>query len=514
MQGLRLGPVAASVRSGSGRAYALALACGGLLSLAFPAPDIAPLAWLMPAGLIFVTSGASLGRGLKLGFVFGIGFFGLLLVWISIAGWVAWAVLVVLQASFVALFGGAWALVSRYAGRALRILAPPALWVSSEFLRSTMPVHGFAWGVLDQSQHNLSWMLKTGTLGGGWLVSFVVVSIAALLAEAATSAAAGRRPVALACVAAAAVSVAAPVLIGSPHADGRRIKVAIVQGNVPAGSVPGARSTKLAILRSHVELTESIAADHPDLVVWPESSVGLDAFHDPVVELALRRAARSAHAPMLVGAEVDAGPGHYRVVTLNVSDRGAIRGVYQKTHLVPFGEYAPYRAELSWVPMLDQIPSDAIPASHGKIFDVGGGEVAPVLSFEDDFSSLVQRRIDLGGRLLEVGTNTSTWGRSWASAQHVALSQVNAADNGVWAVHASLSGISAFVDPWGRIVSETPLDRRTTLVHDVTFARGVTFYARYGDWAAFACLGGSAVLLLVSVGEGLRRRRRKVRSAP
>jgi apolipoprotein N-acyltransferase len=202
---------------------------------------------------------------------------------------------------------------------------------------------------------------------------------------------------------------------------------------------------------------------------------------------------------MLVGADLGAGPGRYKVTSLEISAKGRIVGVYQKTHLVPYGEYAPFRSELSWLSLLNQIPEDAIAARHGKVVPIAGGVVAPVLSFEDDFASLVQRRIHLGGRLLAVGTNTSTWGRSWASAQHVAMSQVNAACNGVWAVHASLTGISAFIDPSGRVVSEAPLYEATTLVHDVTFARDVTFYARHGDWAAYGCLVISAALLLISL---------------
>src|SRR5947207_8969152 len=104
-------------------------------------------------------------------------------------------------------------------------------------------------------------------------------------------------------------------------------------------------------------------------------------------------------------------------------------------HLVPFGEYVPGRRLLSWLPLLDQIPQDAVAAHDPKSFSVDGGEVTTVLSYEGDFGSLVRQRIGAGGRLLVVATNTSTWRRSWASAQHVAMSQVRAAENGVWVVH-------------------------------------------------------------------------------
>jgi apolipoprotein N-acyltransferase len=138
------------------------------------------------------------------------------------------------------------------------------------------------------------------------------------------------------------------------------------------------------------------------------------------------------------------------------------------------------------------------------VFDVAGGKVAPVISFEGDFGSLVRQRIDGGGRLLVVATNTSTWGRSWASAQHLAFSQVRAAENGVWVVHAALTGISGFVRPDGVVVAATPLWRGTTLVRDVSFAEDVTLYARLGDWVPLACVLGS-VLAAARAAVGRRR---------
>jgi apolipoprotein N-acyltransferase len=104
--------------------------------------------------------------------------------------------------------------------------------------------------------------------------------------------------------------------------------------------------------------------------------------------------------------------------------------------------------------------------------------------------------------MLAVLTNTSTWGDTWASAQHVAFSQVRAAENGVGVVHAAISGISAFIEPDGRVVEETPLWTATTATHEMSFAEDVTFYARVGDWLPLvSALTGAAAL-----GWSLRRR--------
>jgi apolipoprotein N-acyltransferase len=108
----------------------------------------------------------------------------------------------------------------------------------------------------------------------------------------------------------------------------------------------------------------------------------------------------------------------------------------------------------------------------------------------------VRERMDAGGRLLIVATNTSTWGDSWASAQHVALSQVRAAENGVWVAHGALSGISAFINPEGEIVERTELWTATSIRHELRFATGTSFYARTGDWLPLLCLGASLAAVL------------------
>jgi apolipoprotein N-acyltransferase len=199
-------------------------------------------------------------------------------------------------------------------------------------------------------------------------------------------------------------------------------------------------------------------------------------------------AARTVEAPMIVGGNLQVDEDHYQVMAYDVDPDGEIVDRYQKTHLVPFGEYVPGRRFLKWLPILDQVPQDAVAGTERTLFDVDGQKVAPVLSFEGDFGSLVRRRIGEGGRLLVVATNTSTWGHSWASAQHAAFSQVRAAENGVWVVHAALSGISEFIAPDGRVTQRSPLYQEATLVQDLRFSSGTTLYARIGDWLPWTAL--------------------------
>jgi apolipoprotein N-acyltransferase len=482
-----------------GRALLLALLSGVALSFAFPGPDLAPLAWVAIAPLLAAVRGRSSRSAARIGFVFGLGFFGALLVWIKYVGWIPWAILVVYQALFMAAFGAGWARLSaRFSGLGAAMGAA-ALWVGLEYVRANMPVVGFTWGEIAQSQHNVSWLLPVAGFTGAWGISFLVVAINALVVEIVRALRDKQRRNALVHVASCLVLLGAPALIPSASATGEPVSVAIVQGNVPRDFIGTIADKSVAILNSHVELTSGLADKDIDLVVWPESAVGIDMTENNLVGEAVSRAAQEVGAEMIVGGNLDGDNGTYKVLAFHLGSDGEIIERYQKTHLVPFGEYVPGRSALSWIPMLDQVPRDAVAGTEPGLFEIAAGPVAPVISFEGDFGSLVRARMgEGGGRLLIVDTNTSTWGDSWASIQHVAFSQLRAAENGTWVVHAALSGVSAFVAPDGRVTDATDLWTATTLQGTVRMSTGATVYGRVGDWLPILCVVVSLVDLVLA----------------
>ncbi len=379
-----------------------------------------------------------------------------------------------------------------------RVLLAAACWVALEYVRSRFPAEGFSWGQLAQGQHNLGWILRLAPLTGGWGISFLVVAVNALVAEAWMTWRAGERTRTVAVVGTAALLLGMPFLLPRSVARGPEIDVAVVQGNVSQGPSTDIVARQLGILRRHERGTRGLSSESPDLVVWPESSVELDLPGSPAPIARLRASARAASAHIIAGVNDDVSEGLYRVMALHVDPRGEVAGSYQKRHRVPFGEYIPGRRFLEWIPMLDQVPKDALPGDAPDVFELPAGDVAVVISFEGDFGSLVREPIDAGGRLLVVATNTSTWGRSWASAQHLAFSQVRAAENGVWVVHGALSGISAFVAPDGAMVASTPLWEATTLVRSVRFTTSETLYTQRGDFVAWISVLVAAAGVVIS----------------
>jgi apolipoprotein N-acyltransferase len=490
-------------RQKSSVALAVAALAGAVLSFAFPEPDLAPLAWIAIAPFLIVARATGAKRGAALGAAFGFGFFGVLIIWIKYVGWIAWFLLVALETAFVAIFGAAWGSTTRrWVGLWTTSLAA-AFWVALEFLRSVLPVLGFSWGQLAQGQHNVGWILKPASLGGAWLVSFVLVFVNALVAESFSRLRAGKRREAAGIVLGAAAVLGLSALVPAQSASGPALRVAIIQGNVPRSFFGTFFEKNVEILNSHLALTRALAGADLDLVVWPESSIAVDLRPGNEVAQEVGEATRTAGAPLVAGGNLEGPSNLYKVVAFHIDDNGELVDTYQKTHLVPFGEYVPWPWLRDFVPMLGQVPRDAIAGPEGKTFALDQGRVAPVISFEGDFGSLVRERIGpLGGRLLVVATNTSTWETSWASAQHAAFSQVRAVENGVWVAHAALSGISAFIAPDGSVTERSDLWTKDTLIETVRMADTATFYARTGDWLPWACV----VVLFVAPAVAARRR--------
>jgi apolipoprotein N-acyltransferase len=479
----------------------ICLLSGVALSFAFPEPSIAPVAWFCIAPLIYLCRTATPRKGALFAAAFGSGFFGALLIWVSAVGYVPWILLVILETALFCLFGYGTVLIWRLGDR-WALVGIPALWVVVEMIRTYFPIFGFPWGQLAQGQVRWPELLYPAGLGGGGVVSFIVVAINVLLVLIRVRDGRARR---LPMLATGAVLLW-PLLLAAVYHPGLALYndspllfVGVVQGNASPGiDVEDERRR----VERHVELTRTLSRENLDLVVWPESSVGIDPFEDSGIAEAVSEAARDAGVPMIVGANLDQDDDHYLVTTLLVSPEGEFIDRYQKTHLVPFGEYVPGRSFLGWLPMLDQVPRDAVAGDQIKVFDVNGTKVATVISFEGDFGPLVRSRIAAGGRVLVVATNTSTWGRSWASAQHVAMSQVRAAENGVAVVHAALSGISAAIDETGRVITNTSVYTEDTLLHEASSDDAVTIYARTGEWFPWSCAVISALVLIF----GSRRR--------
>jgi apolipoprotein N-acyltransferase len=489
-------------------AIGAAVLSGVLVGLAFPPVDAGVLVLIALVPLLWVWREASPGRAALAGFVFGLTSFGIVLEWSRYFGAVAVVPLVAGEAAFVA---GAGALVALYASRGLRspwLVA--AVWVVVEALRATFPFGGLPWGQLGVGLHDLPWARALASVGGVPLVSFVVVACNGLLVDLAVALRERRTRAGVLAAAGVFALVTATVVVDvtrfSPTSTGR-VRFALLQGNDQNRRLTDAEIRSDYLLRRHLDLADRLGGRY-DLVVFPESSLERDPTTNRDVRNALLGVARTRDAVVLANARVPTRTGGLANANLAYTPDGRLQGIYAKQHLVPFGEYVPWRDQLSFIGELEQVPYDYVPGDRRVLFRAGGRPFGSVICFESAFAPLVRDFVRDGAELLVVSTNNRSYRRSGLAEQHVALSQMRAAETGRPVLHASISGISGVVDPDGDVhdTSELFVNKVTTGAVETT--TGETIYVRFGDWVVLAC-----GLALVALGLVAVRRRRGPRAA-
>ncbi len=302
----------------------------------------------------------------------------------------------------------------------------------------------------------------------------------------------------------------APLAIPFPVAGGEPVDVAAVQVDVRLardGFSAGEEDAAVAAL--NIAQHGPLSGDPPDLVVWGEGSLDRDAAADPQVTAAVQEAVATVGAPTVIGAVLrDADGREYTsVIVLDGDGRQVDR--YDKVHLVPFGEYVPFRSRLSFIDAIDQVPVDRATGEEVRTVSVDAlPRFGTPICFENSFPGIPREMVRDGAGFLVVTVNNASYGTTAASAQHLQMSQLRAVETGRWIVNGAVSGISAFVDPSGRIVASEGLFRPGILRETIRSSDARTWYVRLGD--AFPWL------LLVAVGVlfALPRRRDRARPVP
>ena len=496
----------ARIRAGLPRT-GLAVLCGLLLGVAFPPYDLWPLSIVGAAGLCLLTRGRTARQGAWTGFAFGLPFFLLLLKWLTVIGGDAMIGLSVVEALFVAALGAGLAVTSRLP---LGPLWAACLWVTQEWARDRLPLGGFPWGRLAFA-NTATPFTPLAALGGAPLVTFAVALCGALLAWAATrlQGGPGRAPRAAALAALGAVAaLLAGYAVPVPTAGADTVKVAIVQGNVPN---PGMDflGRPMQVLNNHASATEKLADDiaagrteRPDVVIWPENSSDLDPFTDPAAYARIDEAVRAVGVPTLVGTLVD-GPDAQHVQNEGIVwDPATGPGAsYTKQHPVPFGEYVPFRDELSKViTRLQRVARDFYPGTTTGVMQLGPARIGDVICFEVAYDEIVRETVNKGARVLVVQTNNATYARSGQPDQQLAMSRLRAVEHGRAVLIAATSGISGVIAPDGSVVSRTEELTAAEISATVPLRDGTTTADRVGaapEWTLalaglLAC--GAAVL--------------------
>ena len=466
-----------------------------LLWLALPPADVGPLGFVALVPLMWALRASRVRRGALLGLSFGVLFYGLLLSWLIPVSILGWAALVLGVGAFLALFGAVVPAMWRDRAPLSTAVAVGAAWALVEWLRGVWPFGGWSWVSLGTTQHDNPITLPAASVIGAVGLGFLVAAINALVLVALLRAGEWRRSL---LPGAAAVALALlPVVLPGPSADGPSVDVAVIQGNVPLEVGTASRIIEdNLVAENHARLHGRLAADPPDLAVWPENALDRDPTTDAVIGPVVEEAIVAVGAPTLVGAITRAEDGRLLNENLLYAEDGRVVDRYAKNHLLPFGEFVPGRRFLDWIPDVRRVRADLSPGTEPGRFRREDLGFASIICFENAFPDLVRDFITEDEGFVVVSTNNATFGVSAAPEQHVVLSELRAVESGRWVVHAALSGISAVIGPDGTVTQRTGLFEPAILRADVPTAEGTTPYDAVGGWLplAFLALLGAGYL--------------------
>jgi apolipoprotein N-acyltransferase len=236
---------------------------------------------------------------------------------------------------------------------------------------------------------------------------------------------------------------------------------------------------------------------------------------DQVARGQIDAAEAAVGVPMLIGAVIDGpGPNHVQNAGIVWSQSGP-GAMYLKRHLVPFGEYLPFRSILSrLVGEFSLIPKDFVPGRRAGTLQVGPVRLADAICFEVADDAVVRQAIKGGGRLLVVQTNNASYehkgdtGDGGETAQQLAISRLRAVESGRAVVVAATSGVSAMIAPNGRVLARTGVFRPALLDMRLPLRDPLTIADRIGPWPEWLLSGAAAVAVVLAFAQSLRQRRR------
>lgn len=478
----------------------LALCFGAITTLAFAPFHLAPLAWLSTTGLFLLWQGVGARRAFLLGWLYGLGLFLSGVSWLHISinqfGNVGLAFALFITFLFIlamALYYGLAGWLSEHlpqdSARFKLLLWYPAIWVLLEWTRGWL-FTGFPWLALGYSQ--LGWPLAAyapllGVYGASLAVALSAGALASLLVQ-------RERGSALALL--TVLWGGGSLWLDHPWTEpaAEPIKIAILQGNVPQ-----TLKWNKAQLRPTEELYLALTrrAWDRDLIIWPETAI--PALYSQIDKSFLQPLEREA---MAEGSQVLLGIPHYDQVEDSFYNAylalGEPRDLYFKRHLVPFGEFLPFKSLLG--PLLDWIQIPMSDFSRGEaarpLLQAGRWRLGVSICYEDAFGEEVIQALPEADFLVNA-SNDGWFGDSLAPHQHLQMAQMRAVESGRYMLRATNTGISAVIDPVGRLVQRAPSFQVHVLRAEVPPMQGLTPYARWGNWALISGLALGLTLLWV-----------------
>jgi apolipoprotein N-acyltransferase len=457
-----------------------ALASGVLLSAAFKPIGLWFAAPLAIALLIYTVE--KFGKHFYVFAVFAFSFNAAGLIWsnkyVGVAPWIALVLLqtlLFLPLGFLKKLGEYW------------YFYLPVSFLALEELRSRFPFGGFGWLRIGFSQVDAPYA-RLASVGGVSLLSLATL----LLGVAAFQLA--RRGSGLTLPGIAIALTLSGIFVFPNNSPRQTFQVLAVQGSVPKlGLDFNERATE--VFNRHLIATEKalIEGKKPDLILWPENSVDVDPFNNPLIGSAISALVDKNKIPVVIGAVLRTDNKLQNASILWEPKAGAT-STYIKRHLTPFGEVMPLRSALTFFSDLPNQVEDFSPGISAVIHKVGQAVIAPIICFVLIDDRLIQSSAN-SSNLFVVQTNSATFANTAQSAQQLAITRVRSIEHARYAVSVSTVGISAIVDTNGVVLKSTKENIAASINSAVALNSTRTIYDRVGEFAW-------VLVLLIGLGFG------------
>jgi len=387
----------------------------------------------------------------------------------------------------------------------LLFLFAPVLWTAMEYIRSTHSEYGFSWLGLGYSQFQTLPVIQmaeiTGVYGVSWLI--MLVNVGLYLAWKSWKQGPGIN------MGVRFLSVTILVLalwLGfgnlalSRIVKGPSLTVGLIQGNVEQAMKWNPVYQKV-VMSKYKDLTLKAAQSNPDLIVWPETATPFFYNQHQAGTEFVNDLARQTKIPILFGSPYTKNTIHFNSAYM-VSETGDTQNRYDKIHLVPFGEFVPFRKILFFVEKMVAMIGDFGRGKVATLFDVAGYKAGVSICYEMIFPDLMRQAVKNGAHFLVNITNDAWFGKSAASFQHMSMGALRAVENRVPIVRAANTGISGTITANGALQDKTELFVEAAQITQITPRQGgLTFYSNYGDVFSWLCLLATGLIAFA----GLKR---------
>ncbi len=427
--------------------------------------------------------------GLWTGFVY---FYGLLYWLIGVMThfgglpWLAAAGVLALLALFLGAFWGLGVYLGlRYVGLSPGVLAAlgwAGIFTLLDYARAYL-LGGFPWGFPGQALAPWKGFIQVADLGGVYLVNFLVYLFNYALWAGLVFRRAAAATLGLAFLICALVLAYGHFRLTQTWPS-QEIKVGLIQGNVPQ-DLKWSPEFQQETLARYERLSTKARLSGAQLVVWPETAVPFYFFPNRGLGQAFLSWTKNLGVPLLFGApRVAWAHGRPRIHnSLFLVSQGRVLGVYDKQHLVPFGEYVPLEHVFPFLRTFAVASGDYSAGPYGRPLRLAQGEVfGPLICFESVFPRLARQRVRQGATMLVVVTNDAWFGRSAGPYQHFEAAIFRAIETRRYVVRAANTGISGVISPTGEVLYATKLETIAAPCVQAGFLAYLSPYTRYGAY--------------------------------